>query len=105
VIHDFSITDMTPRPGYPRYWDAVVGSWVYCVGHRIVDAHGRQVLMCQWCDTETGEVVRVDYDLATNKYAIDPATGRVKTIRERRPAPLTVRELKPDEPYLMPQEK
>lgn len=101
MIHDFTITDITPRPGHPRYWDSFVKSWVYCVGYRTVDAAGRQVLMCQWCDTETGEVVLLDYDPVTKRYALDGATGRVRTIRDRRPAPLTVTELKPGEPYLL----
>lgn len=101
MIHDFTITDFTPRPGHPSYWDAMAECRVYCVGHKVYDAHGERLYYVQWCDDETGEIRRVDVgdDPHHPKYKIDPATHRVVMIHERRPAPLRVVEMKPGESY------
>jgi hypothetical protein len=101
LIFDCTIVDVTPRPEYPQHFDPFAGRVVPLVRYRTVDAAGRQVLMCQWCDTETGEVRRADYDPATGRFGIDPATGRVRVVREFRPAPLAHRMLAPGEPYLL----
>jgi hypothetical protein len=44
-----------------------------------------------WCDTDTGELERYDYDPKANKFAADPVTKRLLTVRETRPAPLEYR--------------
>jgi hypothetical protein len=99
VIYDFSITDLTPRPGHVNYYSPLLGRRVWVVGHKVTDARGQRLLYVTWCDSATGEVVRLDRR-PDGTFAVDPVTQRLVEIRERRPAPLRVVEMKPGEPYL-----
>lgn len=66
---------------------------------RTLDAAGEQIPYLLWCDTDTGECEY--YDRGPDGFYLDPETKRVATVREFRPAPLTVVKLAKGEPYLL----
>ncbi len=55
---------------------------------RLLDASGKAILMPIRCNTETGFVERLDYSPESNRFEIDPASGRVMVLMEQHSAPL-----------------